>query len=325
MSNRDTTNSSTTPKPDGLAFLDEYSGHIAALYNASVLSLTDVSGADSITASVDPELPSGGLAAGMKFTVIWDQDNTGTATLNIDSTGAAGIVAKDGSALEAGQLEAGAMDLLEYDGSNFVLVTGGSDGASAARGRFIFETTGVFTNSYPAETLVMVEAWGAGGGGADEPTGGGGGGGSYQRAFFRSADLPSLVTVTIPAGGALESAGGDCTFGSLLKARGGSGGIVNTGGAGGLIGAGVGRSSGLFGGGAGGDIDTGPPVVAHDGSPGCWGGGGGGSKSGGGAASGGPSEFGGAGGDGDLAGAHPGGGGGLRGIGAKGRCIVTVF
>lgn len=330
MSNRDTTNSSTTPKPTGPAFLDEYSGHIAALYNASVLSLTSVSGADTITASVDPELPAGGLAAGMKFTVIWDQDNTGAATLNIDSTGAAGIVAKDGTALEAGQLEAGAMDLLEYDGANFILVSGGADGQSAARGRFIFDTTGVFSNSYPAETLVMVEAWGAGGGGYDGGSGSGGGGGAFQRAFFRAGDIPSLVTITIPAGGAKSGDGGDCTFGSLVRARGGGGGVfADAVVPGGSVAPDAGTTfasqpvSPLFGGGEGGYRSAGG--AAYDGHPSSWGGGGGGAKDGGTRRDGGGSDFGGAGGDAEFAGARPGGGGGCDALGGPGRCIVTVF
>nr|WP_309504272.1 hypothetical protein [uncultured Roseovarius sp.] len=317
MATRDTTNSSTTPKPSGLDFLDEYSGHVGALYNNSTLPLTSVSGADTITASVDPALPSGGLVVGMKFTVEWASDNTGAATLNIDSVGAVSIVDRDGGTLLAGKLASGMRDLIEFDGTNFVLITGGADATTNNTGRTVYTSSGVWTNGLPSDAIVLVECWGAGAGGYSGNTVGGGGG-AYQRAFFRAGDLPSEVTITVPSGGALSSNGGNCTFGTHLTAHGGNGSnAFATPAPGGGVGPDGDIPSGVFGGGDGASNSSSSPAGKS-----CWGGGGGGSS---GFAAGGASQFGGDGGNYGVAGAAPGGGGGGGAVGGAGRCIVTIF
>jgi hypothetical protein len=317
MANRDTTNGSTTPKPTGPDYLDEYSGHIGVLFNNSVLPLTSVSGADTITASVDPALPSGGLSTGMKFSITWAADNTGAATLNIGGTGAVSIVGKSGEALAAGQLAEDMRDILEYDGTNFILVTGGADTGESITGTTTYTYSDTWTNDYPDNTIVMVECWGAGGGGASAG-GGGGGGGGYQRGFFRAGDLPSTVAITVPAGASANSNGGSCTFGAYLAAHGGKGGSGSNGGNGGGGGPSGAVVSGAFGGGDGGDS-------GNNGAEAAWGGGGGGGYS---IGAGGGSEYGGAGGAASVAGSAPGGGGGggvSPAAGARGECRVTVF
>lgn len=313
---RDTTNSSTTPKPTGLEFLDEYSGHIGTLYNNAMLPLTNVAGADAVTADVVPALPSGGLAIGMKFSIVWAQNNTGAATLNVDGGGAKSIIAKDGSALQAGNLAAGATDLLIYDGSGFVVFSGGT-AVGGESGRTVFDVTGTWVNTLPDDTIVMVECWGAGGGGGPGSDGGGGGGGAYQRAYFLAGDIPQTVTITIPSGGAVKQAGGPCWFGDLVVAWGGtqSNGYGSYG-----IGGGVGPSgavqSGLFGGSKGAARSSNNDVAQES----CWGGAGGnrgGSQM--------LSLFGGNGGANGQSGERPGGGGGRNAPGGSGRCIITVF
>jgi len=84
-------------------------------------------------------------------------------------------------------------------------------------------------------SYAYVESIGGGGGGAGATPGdvGGGGGGGFSFALFKAADLASTEAVTIGAGGAggsagAGSAGGNTTFGSLLTARGGEGGSLNT-------------------------------------------------------------------------------------------------
>lgn len=80
---------------------------------------------------------------------------------------------------------------------------------------------------------VQVELWGAGGGGgngfnaaSNETKGGGsgGGGGRYSVMLFKASDLAATVAVTIGAGGAAATVGGNTSFGSHLIAYGGQGG-----------------------------------------------------------------------------------------------------
>lgn len=203
--------------------------------------------------------------------------------------------------------------------------------------------------------MVKVELWGAGGsGGARNGTGiyvGGGGGGAYREKVFIASELDATETVTIGAGGTAVlatvsgNAGGNTTFGSLLTALGGSGGLsTGNGGNGGFVGpdggaGGTGTTTGygIFGGGGGGGADTNGGDAGGGSVYG--GGGGGGVEYNGGAAGGGTSVYGGSGGSANqnssaTAGTVPGGGGGAlaqnggsyySGAGANGRAIVTEY
>lgn len=110
-----------------------------------------------------------------------------------------------------------------------------------------FTASGTWTKpaGLPDDALVFVEAWGGGQSGSrDSSTAAsrdGGAGGSYVSNWFRAADLPATVPVSIGAGGASRTtngtgnAGGSTTFALLLSAPGGglSGPVSESGGAGG--------------------------------------------------------------------------------------------
>lgn len=337
MSTRDTTNSATTPKPDGPDFLDEYAGHIGALYDASCLPLTSVAGTgDVVTASVDPALPGAGLKDGMKFSITWAAVNTGGVTLNIDSEGAIPVLSSDGSALVAGALEDGLRDLLEYVGGNFIRLSGGAGGASTTYSRIEYLADGTWTKPLGLDDnrLVLVELWGGGGGGYGgvQISGAGGGGGAYRWKLFRLGDLASSIAVTIGQGGAPGNNGGSTTFGTLLTAYGGESGGETSGG----VGAGLGES-GAAGGWPGGGTGNGGDA-SNDGAGGAGGnqgddggrsinggGGGGGYEYGVSSGNGGGSIDGGNGGDANSAGSVPGGGGGFKASGGNGKAIITLL
>ncbi|HUH38577.1 MAG TPA: tail fiber protein [Spongiibacteraceae bacterium] len=180
----------------------------------------------------------------------------------------------------------------------------------------------------PDDAMVFVEAWGAGqsgGRGNTTATRTGGDGGRYVSAWFRAADLPASVAVTIGAGGAARTSngngnnGGTTTLGALLSAPGGgvplSGGVTDPGGAGG--------------------VGTETSESSNPGEDALRAGAGGGGLSDASAAAGGVSRFGGDGGAGAFtgaaeSGAAPGGGGGAggttgtSGAGARGEMRIWI-
>ncbi len=195
--------------------------------------------------------------------------------------------------------------------------------AQVAADLTVFTASGTWTKptGYPDDTKVVVELWGAGGGGARSGTGrisGGGGGGGYTVSQFALADLPSSVSVTIGAGGTGRTGssgagtdGGNSTFGSLLTAYGGAGGLdVSSGNGGGGGGGELTKGTGANGGSIGGGSSASPAKMP-------FGGGGGGNANG----SGGAAIYGGGGGGGGGNG-NPGGvslfggGGGVGGDGS---------
>lgn len=308
----------------------------ACEYDASALPLTSVGGTgDNVTATVDPSLPPGGLRDGMKFGITWAAANTGPMTLIITGAGAAPVLSADGAVAGPGLAVVGGRALLEYVGGAFRVLSGGAGSGGAARYYWQFTASGTWTKpaGLPDDTMVTVEMWGGGSGGTSNTAGAGGagGGGAYMRYTARLADLPSTVPVTVGAGGALGAAGGLTTFGGLARAYGGGG---LSGGAGG---GGGGEFSGGLSGGVGGEIGGGtsggtpnartafgggggePQSVTTGGGKAVYGGGGGSI-----ADRAGVSLFGGNGGNVMEAGYAPGGGGGRRGVGARGEVRVWI-
>lgn len=82
--------------------------------------LTSVSGTNTITASVPVSLSA--YATGQKFSFSPANTNTGAVTINIASLGAKAITKHGTTALVEGDLLAGAMYTIAYDGTRFVLM-----------------------------------------------------------------------------------------------------------------------------------------------------------------------------------------------------------
>lgn len=175
-----------------------------------------------------------------------------------------------------------------------------------------FDASGTWTkpSGFSASALVIMEAWGTGGGGGSGGGGSGGGGGSYARKEMLYSEAASSYAITIVAG-AINTAGGNTTIGSVLTAYGGGrgrstagsgggggGGAVSAGsdgtsspgaaggaggngyadpgGAGGINSTSAAVRGGFDGGGGGGAGAAPTDSLSRDGATGCYGGGGGG-------------------------------------------------
>jgi hypothetical protein len=86
--------------------------------------LITVTGTDTLTGSLTPALTA--YAAGNLFSFVVANTNTGAVTINIDGNGAKSITRTGSTALVAGDMVAGQVVLIEYDGTRFQLLNGNS-------------------------------------------------------------------------------------------------------------------------------------------------------------------------------------------------------
>lgn len=319
---------------------------------------------NAITLTTNQVLSAGHIAAGLTLSFRATATNTGATTLNVDSTGAVSVVDQFGAALGAGAITSGGIYTVAYNAntSKWVLQTPAvlPSAAAPTTNYQAFTSDGTWTKpaTVKSSSRVHVQAWGAGGGGGAHATGGGGGGGAYAEGWFLASSLSATESVTVPAGGAVNTAGGNAAFGSLLTAYGGANGTNGAsgsgGGGGGALGAattyvggspnftsatvynggwgggngGITGSSGVAGnaviGGGGGGQGNASGAGTNGGSS-LYGGGGGAGKGTSGSPVGGTSVFGGAGGAPEVAGSAPGGGGGRNAAGGRAEVRVTTY
>ena len=100
-------------------------------------------------------------AAGMMVLVNFTNTNTGAATLNINSLGAINIKNTDGSSLNAGDINAGAVSILIYDGTNFELINPNLQSA-LQNGSYTYATSSSAANTYSATLAHPPAAYTAG-------------------------------------------------------------------------------------------------------------------------------------------------------------------
>lgn len=335
MATRDTTKSTTPGAFTGDGFLDEVAGNTKTLYDAAHFPLTSVGGTtNAVTAVLDPDFDADGLVDGMLFSLTWGAANTGGVTLAINGGAAVPVLDAEGGALIAGAVSSGLRSLVEYVGGNFRVLSSLLAGAAAGAGSSYIAITASQTWNKPAgledDQIITVEMWGGGGGGGNSALRGGGGGGGYVRRQFRAADVPSSVSISVGAGGALGASGGNTTFGALLTAYGGGASTSDKGGAGAspwskggndVTASSAADPATLWHGGNGAQYLAGNAT----GGRAIFGGGGGAAvASGGGQTGAGVSIFGGNGGAVDTPGSAPGGGGGKQAVGARGEVRIWI-
>ena len=182
-----------------------------------------------------------GYFQGQRFCFIAGFTNTGAATLNVNGIGARAIQLA-AAALTGGEIVAGQMVTVAYDGTQFQITALPGHYRGGLIGIQTFGTAGTFTYTPTVGTnSVVVELVGAGGGGggcaitggAQVAMGAAAGAGGY--GWKRVTASFSGVTVTVGAKGAggtaganNGTAGGSSSFGALLSATGGALGIGGT-------------------------------------------------------------------------------------------------
>ena len=296
---------------------------VLALYTTSDSSFHLVNPASATvwggtsTGSANAQSITTGFSAADGQTVAFLAGFTNTSAMTLDAgTGAVAVLrdtAYDAIALTGGEVVAGNVVLAVYAtiDSSFHLV-GGVSGPNyqtfTSDGTWIKPSTTAFSVTY-------VMCWAAGGGGGAHATGGGGGGGAFVDAWLPTSTLAATEAVTVPAGGAINTVGGNATFGSWLTAYGGGAGVNGAGG------------GGSGGGGAMGKGITGTTTTGGHGNNGTANGGGAGGASG---SSGGYSVVGGGGGGGSgsvgVGGySYFGGGGGSGGNNSQASGGETIY
>jgi len=267
----------------------------------SINTLITVAGTNTLTGLASPTLAA--YVAGAQYSFIAQNTNTAAVTLDIDTLGAKSITKAGSVALSAGDIVAGALYQIAYDGTRFQLLTRTSTsqlvvGTTAQRPSS--PTTGMVrmntdtknpewydtvsaqwlnfnqTSGYSVNYLVIA---GGGGGGAGvngaQPGGGGGAGGLLSSSA--SFATGTAYTITVGSGGASGTVGSNSSISSLSITALGGGAGANSGAVGGNGGSGGGGVLG-FATGAG---TTGQGFAGGIGLSNGAGGGGGGSATGG--------------------------------------------
>lgn len=88
--------------------------------------------ANAQTVTLDPALDAYSTKVRIAFIPV--ADNTGSATLNVNSLGAKTIKTQDGNNLWAGALDSSGVSVVQYDGTNFVLISTPGISESGANG-----------------------------------------------------------------------------------------------------------------------------------------------------------------------------------------------
>lgn len=120
----------------------------AAIQGGALTRIGSIAGADTITGTV-PD-PFTAYANGQKFDFIAAADNTGAVTINLNGLGAKAVTKQGTTALRAGDIRAGAVVQIAYDGTRFQIVSGASSGGATGGGldQVFYENAQVINNDY---------------------------------------------------------------------------------------------------------------------------------------------------------------------------------
>lgn len=182
----------------------------------------DASGTDSYAITITPAITA--YTAGQRFTFKAGTANTGACTLNVSGLGAKTIKKDVSSDLATGDILANQIVEVEYDGTNMQLLSRSALGSVQPTVQ-TFTGNGTYTPAAGIKYAVVEVQAGGGGGNSSSSYGGGGGGGGYAKKIVSSATIGASQTITVGAGGAPGSDGGNSSFGAIVTATGGTHGV----------------------------------------------------------------------------------------------------
>lgn len=233
-----------------------------------------------VTAAFSPAIPSMASIVGKLIRIKIANINTGATTIALNGFTAVSIKSPSGNAMIAGEIVAGEIAVMVFDGTNMQLIESIPAGGVSAQ---VIKSSGIYTPTPGSKTALVFATGGGGGGGGSSINALGAGGGAGGTAIS-VVGLVSVSTVscTIGAGGtgggpaADGSAGGTTSFGSYAVATGGTGGLGsagslygNAGGFGGVGTTGLMLLSGQAGGGGMGSLNGGTGGTSFFGGGGC--------------------------------------------------------
>src|ERR1051325_5712531 len=187
------------------------------------------SGVDNYTGTISPTADftyGDGATTAFFLPVLFTNANTGAVTLDINSGGAKAVTKNGTDPLVGGDIAAGSVHLLVYDGTQFQMVSPPKPGAGHGI-QVIGPGSGNWTVPVGIYVLEVECVGGGGGGGAYvNPWGGGGGGYVYKRMSVSPGDV---IAYDVGAGGTASTGtgnstdGDDTTFGTLTAGGGSNG------------------------------------------------------------------------------------------------------
>ncbi|VVC75978.1 hypothetical protein AQUSIP_12790 [Aquicella siphonis] len=211
------------------------------LQSNSAIYAVDTSGAaNTITAALTPVLAA--YTAGMTLYIKIANTNTGATTVNVNSLGSKDVKLVDGTALSGGEIIAGQIAQLDYNGTYFQLVNPANvtfGGITSVNVQLLTASSGTYTPT-TGMAYIRVRMVGAGGGSGSITNAGayavsqGGSSGNYLEFWMSAAQVGASKSYGCGAGGTAGTAGGDggsggdTTFGDWT-AKGGRGGAHQNG------------------------------------------------------------------------------------------------
>jgi hypothetical protein len=124
-----------------------------AQIQGGTFNYVSVTGTNALIGTLTPPIAT--YATGAMYTFIVQNTNTAAVTINIDAVGVKPILRNGSDPLQAGDLEAGSIVVILYDGTDFQLISVGfGGGATGAGGDKIFIENGqTVTTSYSIPSL----------------------------------------------------------------------------------------------------------------------------------------------------------------------------